>query len=652
MSIEFYGSNVPTQIGIVTNVTYAQALALQTAGTIVPGALYRMTDFQTIHIIPNTAVKNTTNTVIPIEVLILTGQSTTTFEKHVQSESFPNDIIEYTTDNTAWKDLVSVDSKGCITLRIDPLRNIEVGNGDWRNFIVRRWAADLSAYGRGAIRWVLWNTAVNCGITSSGVTQTFNALDLTLYNAVTNPDGYKDVRLFTIEPLPTRSVENFYIKSQQLGDGSQFLMPNFYCDLTTATPNILNNVNLPTCENVTVTDEVYELNLVKLENTIFADICGFENGAIGYYESTFIAMVFNGAGIIGNFSNVTIFDDKTGAGGSGGRGATYLALRRTYISILPTADAGYQMIDVIIQNTDRCMFTIQKGYAKSFKINGCSFTSVLPSLGSNFKDFSAYTTNQFYNPECKSTFETTLAAIAALVLSTSTVANVLDYFSGVINLTGAGTVNVTTLTRVLGNNFPVILKPVAGLTISIATNNVTNGFTQANTVTANGTNGEQIILFPTGDRWIAYGKIVTAPGAVATYLPADPATTTDTTGVMMGLGVSFIPTKSGNVLCVITGDIDNDTGGDGSQVQIRFGTGAIPANGAALSGTIAGSLVKMVNPNAVVVGIVFTVGVSPFALNSLLPLTVGVANWIDISLASITGGVSRVRDISVTLFEQ
>src|SRR6185503_7947405 len=77
--------------------------------------------------------------------------------------------------------------------------------------------------------------------------------------------------------------------------------------------------------------------------------------------------------------------------------------------------------------------------------------------------------------------------------------------------------------------------------------------------------------------------------------PSDPSTTTSTTGVMMGLGSSttITPNTTGVIMIVVTGDIDNSAAGDGSQVQIRYGTGTPPINGAALTGTGAG-LVKLV----------------------------------------------------------
>lgn len=634
-------SNLKKVSGAVTNVTYAEAVALQTAGTIVPGAVYRMTDFQTLHKIPGTSDRNDTNTVIPTEVLILTGRSATTFETRAYSEDFPNDIIEYTTDNTAWKDLAISGQKGCITLRIDPIRNIEVGNGDWRNFIVRRWKVDLSAYGR-SNRWCLWAASTACGVLSTGAAQTFTAMNLNVYNASTNTDGYKDVNL--LGDITNRVKNNIYIKKESF-DNTSFQMPNFYFEVTGVTAfGALSNIRVNSCNNVSMADGFNNSTINSLVNTICTDF--FLNARTGTrqggFDSCFIAKALNGGGFEG-ISGVTMYDpivnnDPTYF-------ATFKNILSSYIAFINGSTTNNDGTDIILENIDKALISIQKNNGSTFRIKGFNFQSVVNNVNRTVKDISAFTTNVYYDKGTKSTIETTIAATGAIALSSATTSTVLDMFAGIINLTGTGTVNIDTVTRFLPNNFPVTLKPAAGLIISINQNNVANGFVNQDLVTANGDNGEVLILTPVADRWTASGNKI---GAIATYTPADPATTTDTTGLMMGLGstISFTPRKSGNALVVISGDIDNGTASNGSQVQIRFGTGTAPVNGAALTGTVAGGLVKMVNTDAT------TPGRVPFTLTSVLPLTVDVANWIDVSLASITGGTSRIRDISASVMER
>jgi len=130
--------------------------------------------------------------------------------------------------------------------------------------------------------------------------------------------------------------------------------------------------------------------------------------------------------------------------------------------------------------------------------------------------------------------------------------------------------------------------------------------------------------------------------------PADPATTTSTTGVMMGLAGLITPAKSGRILIVISGDIYNATGNNGAQVQMRTGTGAAPANGAALTGTTRGGLVKMLNTASL--GNVTSR--APFSLNCVITgLGIGTDVWIDVGLAAITGGTARIRDVSISAME-
>lgn len=131
--------------------------------------------------------------------------------------------------------------------------------------------------------------------------------------------------------------------------------------------------------------------------------------------------------------------------------------------------------------------------------------------------------------------------------------------------------------------------------------------------------------------------------------PTDPTVTSSTVGVMMGLSASITPVLSGKIMIIISGDMDNSSGDDGAQVQMRTGTGTPPINGAALTGTTQGGLVKM---EAVVSGGAIVVTRVPFSLNAIVTgLTLNTAVWIDISLVAIGAGNARVRDISMSIVE-
>src|SRR5438309_1082651 len=72
---------------------------------------------------------------------------------------------------------------------------------------------------------------------------------------------------------------------------------------------------------------------------------------------------------------------------------------------------------------------------------------------------------------------------------------------------------------------------------------------------------------------------------VASATPADPTGTTDTTGKMMGLAIAVTPLVTGRLKIFVSGSAANNTINDGAAVQIRYGTGTAPVNGAALTGT-------------------------------------------------------------------
>lgn len=148
---------------------------------------------------------------------------------------------------------------------------------------------------------------------------------------------------------------------------------------------------------------------------------------------------------------------------------------------------------------------------------------------------------------------------------------------------------------------------------------------------------------------VLYGSatnVVSAATPASTQAsPANPTGTANTTGLMMGLAGAITPAVSGRILVTITGNGASDTINDGWKAQIRYGTGAAPANAAALTGTAVGTLATTTadlaanNKNAFSVTAVVT------------GLTVSTAYWLDLSLAAITGGTATVTDVSISAQE-
>lgn len=560
------------------SVTYWGLKYLITNSLLKPGRAYRITDFKTLHKIPKTSQRNDVYTTIPTEVLVVRALTKNKISTQAQSEDFPNDIIHYTVDSTAWKDLYIAGQKGCITLRIDPVRNIEVGNGDWRNFIVRRWKADLFKYTRDSI-WCLWDTACFVGVDSIGASQKFRRLDTTHYNASTNKHGFIDVRLFL--PTGSFSAQNIYIKGQFSETVTAFPMPNMYIRQNTFLNVTLNRVN-----NVTI-DKVTELSGNAIDGSIIhTEWLNGDRGS-GSIRDCFIARSFALHMGLSDIESSTIFSRATQNVGFPYAGLFYDGflknIRRCYIQG-PT-NPSFTFNAVHIENV------------QAFRINATStsdgtyltnmlFDRYRSCCNQPFKDLSTQspTTPLFFDPNAGSNIAISQAASSAIALSaTSTSISVLDMFAGVINITGSGSQTINTVTRLIQNNFPIRLVPASGLTITIAYNNVAGGFVNASTFTANGTNGEVIVITPVGDRWVVTSgnasNFLNAQGVVYSNAQMDMTSTTLTAvpGLVYSVtaGVTYIFRAKLHVDADILGGQKYSIGGTATATAIKYQVNAL-----------------------------------------------------------------------------
>ena len=111
-------------------VTYAELLALILSNTLEPGCFYLITDFQTTHIIPNTATLH----VGTIEPIIVQALTTNSIHQEASSTIFPADELFYeVVDSTT-----SGGTKGRIYYRYDTIKDNTTWY-DWRSVIFRRW---------------------------------------------------------------------------------------------------------------------------------------------------------------------------------------------------------------------------------------------------------------------------------------------------------------------------------------------------------------------------------------------------------------------------------------------------------------------------------------------------------------------------------
>ncbi|HSI91606.1 MAG TPA: hypothetical protein VK927_10850, partial [Adhaeribacter sp.] len=133
------------------DILYADLLILRNDGELVPGLSYRITDYQTIHLIERTSELNYGDW----EGIIVTANSETTFQLASGSSDNIFDIVHYDIDLNVAEDGVT-ERPGLIVYRYETVKQIEA-HYDWRHYKFRRWKANPAAwdiatnYGRGTV---------------------------------------------------------------------------------------------------------------------------------------------------------------------------------------------------------------------------------------------------------------------------------------------------------------------------------------------------------------------------------------------------------------------------------------------------------------------------------------------------------------------
>lgn len=172
---------------------------------------------------------------------------------------------------------------------------------------------------------------------------------------------------------------------------------------------------------------------------------------------------------------------------------------------------------------------------------------------------------------------------------------------------------------------------------------------------ANGTAASDAAAFgqlPSGSSPLGTGSggtgRTTSPAAAQSFAPANPAPTSSTTEVMMGLGstCSYTPASTGRVLVIVglfattaTGLVSITAGG-------RFGTGTAPANGAAVTGTAFG---PVADP-AIRAPAIGQFGGMPFS--AVLSLTAGTTYWFDLAVSTANASdAASVANVTVSIAE-
>ena len=126
----------PDSAGVIS-ITYDQLSSLIAGSGLVPGQKYLITDYQTVHVIPDTADVNTG----AVEPLLVTALSSNELEPIAFSPLYPDDIIYYSPVNGG--DYVPGCTKGYIYRRIDTAQNNDLPF-DFRQVRFRRWQIDVT----------------------------------------------------------------------------------------------------------------------------------------------------------------------------------------------------------------------------------------------------------------------------------------------------------------------------------------------------------------------------------------------------------------------------------------------------------------------------------------------------------------------------
>jgi hypothetical protein len=127
--------------------------------------------------------------------------------------------------------------------------------------------------------------------------------------------------------------------------------------------------------------------------------------------------------------------------------------------------------------------------------------------------------------------------------------------------------------------------------------------------------------------------------------PADPATTTSATLVMMGFGVVFTPNMSGRVLVIAAGQVWTATGQVPMVVAGRYGTGAPPSGGAAVTGSR-----FSVDQTTRSAGITAGNGIT---VVDVVSLNAGTSYWFDLAFSTTNASdAATAQNFSVVLWEQ
>ena len=336
--------------GVVTNVTYSGLTTLINNNQLIAGGLYLITDYQTVHVIPNANqnsysdgtlqigiqyriptltsgddfsnvgyvadgvpffATNTTPNVWdygtdvydylytgPIEPLLVTASSTNTLKPESYSSLYSKDIIYYNYYND--QTMVPGCTKGYIYRRIDTLQNNDIPF-DFRNVKFRRWQINITN---------TWNSGT-----------TYNPYSNTDYNIINN--GQYDIYVSLVSGNTNNNINdtNYWYKFYEIYN-NQFISTSadsyrlgryynvvFPCNNNYIDYNMYSTTNL---YNSSFNNIIEKQFFIPISSEINNDIISYSNNVIfgtGNFNNNKIGCHFTNNNINGEFNNNIIGND-------------------------------------------------------------------------------------------------------------------------------------------------------------------------------------------------------------------------------------------------------------------------------------------------------------------------------------------------------
>lgn len=264
--------------GGLTNITYNNLAVAVAGNTLVAGTWYKITDYQTVHTIPQSTATNTG----AVEPLIIQALTTNNLAPIAYSETYPQDIIYYNIENDTTK--VVGCTKGWISRRIDTDYQNDI-SFDFRAVKFRRYASNFTSVYNAGTTYARFDYVINgAGFiyrsvqpsnvghalsdmdwwveTGNEVADFVNAKEDVSYGTV-NMASYADYPLF--DPADYNSgfvVNNLFRYHHAFGNGE------IYSDILSAQNNVFIGVKVTgnRIETPKFTDNFFKGNETALPN--------------------------------------------------------------------------------------------------------------------------------------------------------------------------------------------------------------------------------------------------------------------------------------------------------------------------------------------------------------------------------------------------